>query len=137
MKQSEEQLEEMSWDEYDQREAEGGKYLKVELDKPYEISVKSDRLVKDPKFKDKRGEPKVKLILELATVNGQPSDKTFETSSFTVINEIRKAKKDQSLLRSVFLLKRKQEQDKTKYVFEKLREVAGPSPAPSKAEAFI
>jgi len=131
-----EEVEEMSWEEYDKRENEAGKYLRVEIDKPYEIMVKSAKLVRDSKFKDRNGNPKIKLVLELSSVNNQPSDKIFETSSFTVIKEIRIAKRDESLPRSVFLLKKKQEQDKTKYVFEKLREL-GRFPIPSKAEAFI
>lgn len=130
------EYEKANWEEFDRREAEYGDYLRLEPDKPYMIMVKKATLVEDQKYKDRNGNPKMKVILELATVNDNVTDKVFETGSFQIMKEIRKADKEGKLQRSVFLLKKKQEGDKTKYIFEKVSEKGGATPS-SGPEAFM
>lgn len=139
MKQNEETIpeyEKADWGEYEKAQSESGQYFKAELDKNYNLVFKKAMLVRDKKYLDNNGKPRLKIILSLASINGAPSEKVFETGSFSIMREIKKTVDDGSLERSTFLLKKRAKGgDKIEYIFEKIGEVAG-KPASSKEVPF-
>jgi len=110
---------EMKWEEI---QAES-KYLKLEAGKPYEIMIKSAKPFRDKKYKDNDGKPKIRVEVILAKLDGKECDLIWTTGSYTVMDELKKCVADQSLTRSVFFLKVKNENGKTRYVFEKQKEL--------------
>jgi len=117
------------WAKFDKEMEQGGNFLKLEVDKPYKIIISKAELVESDKFKDKFGKPKKNMELTVEKLNGEPCGKKWQTGSWSVMKEVRKAMKDGSLARSVFLVKKKQDGDKKSYVFEKLEEIAAPANA--------
>lgn len=116
------------WEQFDKDMAKGGNFLKLEVDKPYKVVISKAELIESDKFKDKEGKPKKQMELTIEKLNNEPCGKKWQTGSWSVMKEIRKAMKDGSLARSVFLVKKKQEGDKKSYVFEKLEELQAPAP---------
>ena len=130
METTEEKVEEaVPWDQLETQKP--GNYFKPEKDKVYNLTISEAKVVLNQKFKDKEGKPKKKAVIRLATVNGEKSELTWDTGSWSVINTLKACVKDGSLARSTFLLKKKVENEKTTYVFEKTGEK---SPAPQDAD---
>ena len=121
------------WAEFDKDMDKGGKYVKLEVDKPYKVVISKAELGVSDKYKDKYGNPKREMKLTIVTLNGEPCGKEWNTSSWSVMKEVRKAMKDGSLARSVFLVKKKQEGDSKSYIFEKLEEFQAPAKAGEKS----
>jgi hypothetical protein len=96
------------------------KYLSLETGKSYKISISKVVLVKRA-FKA-GDEPKLKAVCTLATIDGQPTNKIWETGSFSVMRELKKNIKEEIWMGAhiLFLLKKKNEGDKISYVFEDL-----------------
>ena len=120
MEETLENIEEIKWDEVD---VDDGKYFRPEKDKPYNLTIADARVVKNVKFKDRNGNPKIQVRLKLATINGEKTSLEWDTGSWSVIREIKKCVLNKTLERSVFLLKKKDDGNKTTYVFEKTGEV--------------
>lgn len=143
MKENEEKVTdaEDEWAEFDKEMASGGNFLKLETDKTYKVVIASAELAESDKFKDRQGKPKKQMILTIDKLNGDPCGKKWTTGSWNVMKEVRKAMKDGSLQRSVFLVKKKQDGDKKYYVFEKLDEIpkaeGQPSPSGKDIGAFL
>lgn len=131
------------WNELDKPKG-GGDFFKPEIDKPYKITIASARAVyavfekglgmteipkEQVKELEKDGKkPKLVVIMQLATVNGQPTTQTWTSGSFSVMREVNKYRKQGILASVLFLLKRKDEDGKTKYIFEALEVGANAQP---------
>lgn len=124
MEETLEEVKEIGWDEVD---VDDGKYFRPGKDQPYNLTIADAGVVKNAKFKDKDGNPKIQVRLKLATINGEKTALEWRTGSWSVIREIKKCVLDKTLKRSVFLLKMKNDGNKTIYVFEKTGEVKAPS----------
>ena len=121
METTEEKVDEVPWDELD-KQSEAGNFFKPEKDKPYNLTISEAKVVLNKKFLDKNGKPKKKAVVKLATIDGKKTDQVWETGSWSVINTLKECVKNGSLVRSTFLLKKKVENEKTTYVFEKTGE---------------
>ena len=119
---AEEQQNIASWSEVSDKPKDG-KYISPAYDVSYKITIASIELIKKA-FKD-GDKPKLKALCVLKTLNGEPSGKTWETGSFSIMKELKKHVDEQGVWRGaniVYLLKKKKEGDKTTYVFEELGE---------------
>ena len=125
MKETKEEVKdaEASWDEVGM---EKSKFFSPEKDKPYTITIASAQLVRDERYLDKDGVPKLTLKLKLATINGAPTDQEWATGSWSIIREVKKCVMDKSLERSSFLMKMKEEAGRRAYIFEKVGEKQSP-----------
>ena len=96
------------------------KFFSPEADKSYRISISKVELSKRA-FKE-GDKPKLKAVCTLATIDGQPTDKVWETGSFSVMRELKRhiVAEEWKGMHLSFLLKKKKDGDKTSYVFEDL-----------------
>ena len=122
------------WEGIDAQLEGASEYFKPELNTPYRLVFASAKPAPpDDRFKDRDGKPKVRMVITLKTLNGQPSNLIWTTGAFAVMREVRTAQKAGNLDRIEFLLKKKEEDGRTRYVFERI----GQTSPSSKAEAFI
>ena len=138
METTEEKLEEaVPWDQLETQRP--GNFFKPEKDKAYTITISEAKVVLNKKFMDKNGKPKKKVVVKLATLDGKKTELVWETGSWSVINALKECVQNGSLARSTFLLKKKVENEKTTYVFEKTGEKSPSSPfhQESDIEAFL
>ena len=111
-------VEKISWDE-----VSTNRFFTPDFDKQYKITFESATPVK--KSFGKGEAPKTCVVAKLKTLNGEPSDLEWSTSSWAVINELRRQVEQKTLQDCVFLLVKKQEKGFTKYVFEVIAPVEG------------
>jgi len=132
-----EDLEKVEWSELSSKDKESGsKYFQVKPDTTYILTLASAELHRDNRWKDANGQPKLKCTLALKTVNDAPANgQIWETGSYTVMLEVRKAVQNGSLAKSKFLLKKKDAEGKITYIFEKIGE-SSPSSS-DKVGAFL
>jgi hypothetical protein len=119
---------EANWNEVEKREG-SGKFFKPELDRMYKLRFKSAKPVKSEKFKDKNGNPKIRVILGIASIDGKVSDLTWETGSWAVMNTIKPFAVAGLLEKCEFLLKQKKEGEKVSYIFEEISGVKSTPPS--------
>lgn len=135
---TEEKLVDIGWDEVE-RKGEGGKFFKPELDRMYKLRVKSAKPVKSDKFKDAKGAPKIRVVLQLASIDGKATEQVWETGSWSIMATIKPYAKAGLLDKCEFLLKQRKEGDKVSYVFEEISGVKIPASfhSPDDASAFM
>ncbi len=119
--------EETSWNEVEKKSEGDGKFFKPEIDRMYKLRIKSAKPIKSTRFKNADGTPKVRVILAITSINGEPSDQTWETGSWTVIGTVKPLAVAGLLDKCEFLLRRKEEGDRTTYIFEEINGVKTPS----------
>jgi hypothetical protein len=127
MKQTEVKVDE--WSGFDEAMAQGDRFFQPVVNETYRLVFRSAKpAAPDEKFKDQAGKPKLRIHLTLESMNGVPSQLEWTTGSFTIMREIRTAQKAGKLNQTEWLFKRKDENGKTKYIFEKIREFNSPLP---------
>jgi hypothetical protein len=111
--------EDASWSEVNEK---ASRYFKAEIDKGYKATFSDVKLAK--RAFNKGDEPKLKAICTIATLDAQPSEKIWETGSFSVMKTLKKYVKDENWIGAnvVFFLKRKELDGKTTFIFEELGE---------------
>lgn len=115
----------VSWDELGSGKRRSESYLEVEPDKAYQIVIKTAQLKRDSIYKDKHGNPKLKVVLTLSNVNNEEvKDLQWETGSWTIIKALNEARKEGKLVSTVWLLKKKRENERISYVFEAVGETS-------------
>ena len=109
-----------SWDDVSEK---ANKYFKAEIDKGYKVTFKDVVLAKRA-FKA-GDEPKIKALCTINTLDGQAFDKVWETGSFSVMKELKKHVVENKWVGQnvVFLLKRKEADGKTTFVFEEIETI--------------
>lgn len=132
MKETKEEVKEIkqaeaSWDEVEKKSEGDGKFFKPELDRMYKLRIKSAKPIKSARFKNKDGTPKVRVVLEIATIDGEPSDQTWETGSWSVMGVVKPFVVAGLLDKCEFLLKRREDGERTTYIFEEINGVKTPS----------
>jgi len=130
MKPTEVKLDE--WAGIDGELESSGTYFKPKLDTPYRLVFKSAKPAEpDERFKNAQGKPKARVVLTMKSVNGEASEFQWTTGAFDVMREVRAVMKAGKLEQTEFLLKKKEEEGKTRYIFERLGELPGRPASPS------
>ena len=125
------ETETVSWKDLGTGNRDSKTYLTVDFDQWYDVVITEAKLKRDSVYKDKKGNPKLKVCITFAEVNGEkvPGLK-WETGSWTVIKELKKAIEEEVLSTTLFTMKKKKEDNKTIYLFERKRALT-PSPPSS------
>lgn len=104
-----------SWEEFQKELDKNGQFWKPELNVLYDIKIKSASPYSEIDEQTKKTRFKVKI--ELLSVDGEQSDKIWNTSSFPIIKKLMENVKDGSLSSNTYSVQKTQENGKFKYIF--------------------
>lgn len=106
------------WSDFEDDVKARGEFFKPEAGVQYRVVVKSVEL-KKVAFKE-GDEKKWRGFIKFSSIDGKPDDRTWETGSFTVLNELKKHDRAGTLGKVVHLLKKNESGGKVTYIFEEI-----------------
>lgn len=135
-------VKDISWDAIGgEQDTTSSKYFKPELNVRYDITIASAKAV-EKTFAGKT-EPTKMVEMQLATLNGEPTEKVWSCGSWLVMKVVKGHVKAGTLTNKKFLVKKTMQNNKQVYLFEEIGDAGAQAPHTphgdfdNDAEAFL